>query len=426
MDAQAVPAPARDPYRRSRGLYVVEALLEYFISILTTGTYLAKLTTTIGLSDSMTAILSAVASLSGVFQIVSIYLAHVSPVKRLVIPIQVVTQLMFAMLYVIPILNLGFDVAPIFFCAILLSNALSRIISPLKYNWFMSLVEEKKRGAYTAKLQIVSVVGGALFSLAASYFIDTFEAEGNMDGAFLTLTLTIFALTALHTLTLVFSRERPIPAHPNESPFGAVRSVLRNKKYLHVLAIIVIRTIATSLSTPFYGTYQIKELAFSMTFIAAVDIVVSAIRIGALVLFGALSLKHSPPMILRIAFIFGAASYAFVIFSSAENGAFTFTAYRVLDAIFSAATAVSLNNLIFGMAPPEDRVCALAIHSIVCGVIGFVTTIATTPLVNHVQANGFSLLGVEMHAQQLLSAIALLLTLIIIVYYNVIYKKLKG
>ena len=96
----------KDEYRFSRILYIMECMFEYFISILTSGAYLAKLTTTIGISDAMTAILASIASLAGMFQIVSIFLAHKTPVKRWVLPVTFVTQSLVSTLYIIPFLNI--------------------------------------------------------------------------------------------------------------------------------------------------------------------------------------------------------------------------------------------------------------------------------------------------------------------------------
>ena len=57
-------------------------MFEYLISILISGAYLAKLTTTIGITDGMTAVLSSIASLAAMFQAVSIFLVHKTPEKR--------------------------------------------------------------------------------------------------------------------------------------------------------------------------------------------------------------------------------------------------------------------------------------------------------------------------------------------------------
>ena len=67
MDRSDLPEKERSPYAFSEKMYVLQCALAYFISIITTGAYLAKLTTTIGISDGMTAILSNIGSLACLF-----------------------------------------------------------------------------------------------------------------------------------------------------------------------------------------------------------------------------------------------------------------------------------------------------------------------------------------------------------------------
>ena len=63
----------KDEYKTSRILYIIEAMLEYFVSISVGTVYLAKITSFIGISDGLTGILSAFVSLGCGFQILSIF-----------------------------------------------------------------------------------------------------------------------------------------------------------------------------------------------------------------------------------------------------------------------------------------------------------------------------------------------------------------
>ena len=53
----------KDEYRSSRFYYILEAAFEYFVAIMVGTTYLAKLTTSIGISDGVTAVLTSIISL---------------------------------------------------------------------------------------------------------------------------------------------------------------------------------------------------------------------------------------------------------------------------------------------------------------------------------------------------------------------------
>ncbi len=72
----------KDKYKTSRFLYVLEATFEYFISILVTGAFLAKITSSIGINDTLTGILASFVSLGCGFQLIAIFLVNKRPVKR--------------------------------------------------------------------------------------------------------------------------------------------------------------------------------------------------------------------------------------------------------------------------------------------------------------------------------------------------------
>ena len=88
-----------DKYKFSRFLYILEAAFEYFISLLVTGAYLAKLTTSIGLSDTVTGLLTSFVSLGFGFQVIAIFLANKRPVKRWVAVLHMINQLFFALIW---------------------------------------------------------------------------------------------------------------------------------------------------------------------------------------------------------------------------------------------------------------------------------------------------------------------------------------
>lgn len=72
-----------EPHAISRLMYIIEADLEYLISLLITGAFLATLTSELGMSDGLTGIISSFVSLGCLFQVLSIFF-HKANVKRFV------------------------------------------------------------------------------------------------------------------------------------------------------------------------------------------------------------------------------------------------------------------------------------------------------------------------------------------------------
>jgi len=422
MDTEQIKE--KDEYKLSRLAYILECMFEYFISILTSGAYLAKLTTTIGISDAMTAILSSIASLAGMFQIVSIFLSHKTPVKRWVLPITFVTQSLVSTLYLIPFFSIGSLAPVIFFVIILMSKAAVNIVAPAKSNWFLSLVDDRSRGNFQAKINIVSLAGGTVFTFAASFFIDSFEAKGDLNGAFILITAVICALAILQIACLIVAREKPIASERGESVLKAVKSLCKNKIYMRIIIFNAIWALANNITTPFLSTYQIKELGFSMTFISTVGIVISFLQIFAVYFFGRYSMRHSYASILRIAYVFALVSFAFVVLSNTSNGYVMFTFYRFINLFFGAASAVSSTSLLFAIVPPSERTSAIAFNTIITGLVGFSVTLIASPILTLLQSTQIILFGTKIFAQQILAFMSFCITVLLLIYYQLFCHRL--
>ena len=90
--------------KRGRLMYIFQAALEYLVSILVTGSFLATLTKELGFSDSLTGILSSVISLGCFFQLFSLTI-NKRRSKGLVIALSLTNQIMFMLLFVVPLTN---------------------------------------------------------------------------------------------------------------------------------------------------------------------------------------------------------------------------------------------------------------------------------------------------------------------------------
>ena len=199
----------KDEYATSRFLYILEATFEYFIAILCGGAYIAKLSTSLGVSDSLTGILTAIVSLGGTFQIVAIFLSQKRRVKRLVTLLHTLNQLAFTLVYLTPFFPLSTTGKIVLFVIfLLLGNIVNSIVNSPKQTWYMSLVDDEKRGDFTATKEIVSLIGGMTFTFIIGLVIDNFEEAGNLNGSFVFCGIAIFVLTLLHTSTLLFSKEK--------------------------------------------------------------------------------------------------------------------------------------------------------------------------------------------------------------------------
>lgn len=418
----------KDIYKNSRILYIIEAALEYLVSILVAGSFLATVTKEIGISDGLTGIISSFISLGCVFQLFSLFIRR-SRMKPFVITFSIINQLLFMFVYVIPVINIDTTAKTVLFIITLFSAYfIYNIAHPKKINWFMSLVSDGVRGRFTANKEIISLIAGMAFTYAMGAIIDRFKAVGNIRAAFVLCAVVIFTLTVLHTVTMAFSKEKPSNETPQKNLLKEKISVLSDKNVIRVAIVFVIWNIASYSTIPFYGTYQIKELGFSLTFVSMLQIISSFGRLVFSRFMGSLADKKSFAVMLRVCFLIMCIGFAFGVFCVPQNGRVFFAAYSILHAIAMAGINSALINLVFDNVVSEKRADSLAISQALSGVAGFTATLCVSPVVERIQQNGNRLFGVHIYAQQVTSFIALTFTVLAIVYVSVfiIGKRVKS
>jgi Na+/melibiose symporter-like transporter len=416
----------KDLYRTSRVMYILEAAFEYFISILVGGAYLAKLTTTLGLSDSITGILSSLAALGCSLQILAVFFWGKKRVKRSVTVLHSLNQLCFTLIYVVPLVTIPKAAKIAVFVALLLSGRIiNNLVQSPKINWFMSLVDDRKRGRFTANKEIISLIGGMIFSFAMGNVMDHFEEKGDVTGAFIVCGITLFILTLLHTATLFLSREKEPPSTNTVSKKELLSELIRDTSFIKIILVSVLWNIAHCVTTPFLGVYQIKELGFSMVYVSILSEGYAICRSIFSRPLGKYADKHSFAKMLNICFAAAMLAFTVNIFTVPSNGKVFYAIYYMLYAIGMAGINSGGINLIYERVSREKRVCALALKNSIAGTAGFLTTLLAGTLIDKIQADGNRFLGLNVYAQQVASAISAILILGIIVYLNTVVKKIS-
>ncbi len=416
----------KDEYKFSRLLYIIEAALEYFISLMFTGAYIAKIATAIGMDSSTTAILTSFVALGQCFQIFAIFLANKKPVRHWVTALHIVSQVVFGSVYLLPVFDIPDTVKHImFFVFLIVAYFLHNLINSPKINWFMSLVPHDKVGVFTANKEIVSLFSGMAFTFVMGTVIDAYEAVGDLTSAFIFGAISIFVIALFHTLTLVFSKEKPVDESALPSTKGSLKAVLKNKFVWKIVLMSALFGIATHISVPFYGTYQTIELGFSMTFVSIINIVHALARALVSRKIGEFGNKTSFTNSLSLCYGICLVAFAINIFTTPSNGHILFTIYFILYGVASAGMTSGQLNLVYAEVEENQRTQAYALLISITGLSGFLSTVAVTPLFDFIQANGNTIFGIPVYAQQVLSLIASIMMLITILYLNLFVRKKK-
>jgi MFS family permease len=412
----------KDKYKFSRGVYIIQAVLEYFIITMAGSTYLAKLALSVGMSDGTTVLLLSFVPLGMGFQIFALFFAHKRPAKLYVSVSLTIVQLCYALLYLTPFFNVPPEMrSAVFILLLLVGEILRNIIFPAQTTWFFSIIDDWRRGTFTAVKEIVFLASGMLFTFIMGRIIDSFEARGEINTAFILCGVTMLGLMLLHILALILIKERceKVEKRP---VLREIKAVFSNGRLMKVITMSVIVSFASSMVVPFYGTYQLKELGFSMTALALISIACAISRAAFSLPMGWLADKFGFANMLTICYLL----VAFGRFLNIFFGQGFFITYIILDAIALAGMNSGAVNLAYDYVPHSQRTAAIAIQNSLTGFVGFFTVLIFRPFVDYVQSCGNKFLFFEhVYAQQVLSAFSFIVTVGIIMYLNFVLRPMK-
>ena len=416
-----------DPRRKTRIAYIIEAGFEYFISLFVTGTFLGYILDTLGFNDAMQGIISTVATFTLGAQLFALFLRG-RRAKRIVTIGHLINQLAFMLLYLLPI----FDISPALRTALLMvllfsGHIINNAINPAKITWLMTSVPNDKRGSFTAVKEMISLAGGIVVSLALGAVADIFrDADGLPTRPYYIICcVALLLMTAIHTVTLLVSHEEESTAPEKISIGRTLSDMLHNRDLIKVILVGIIWNIASGFSVSFYTSYLREELAFKFTIISAISMIASIGRILVSPIVGRIADKRSFAFSMTLCFAAVGIGFFSMIFVTPETR-WLYLVYACLHAFSMAGINSGVINLIYDYVQPRDRAVAMGVKNALGGILGFFAALLSGVVVSSIQAaGGFRIFGMTLYAQQVLSVVSFVVTILLIIYMRVVIKPLK-
>ncbi len=415
-------------YKRSRAAYITQCTVEYFVSLLVTDAFLAKLLTYAGISDSLIGIISSFISLAFVMQIMSIFVvrARVST-KKLVIGFDTVSIFFFMLLYIVPFMPLSdLQKTAVIILSILFAYAAKYLIYSICYKWANSFVDPTKRATYSATKEIISLVSGIFFTTITGYVIDRYESLGNIEGAFLFIAISMLILNICNFICLLNIKKESVSEHKADRvPFtDVVKHTLGNRNFRSVIVLTALWDIARYFSIGFMGVFKTNDLLISVFTVQLINMVANVIRIFVSKPFGRYSDKYSYAKGFKLALCVAAGAFFINIFTTNSTW-FLIILYTVLYNASVAGTNQNSFNIAYSYVDAAYISQAMAFKNCIGGVLGFGASLMAGVILNAVKANGNCIFGVHIYGQQILSAISFVIAVIAIIYTKKVVEKQK-
>ena len=424
---------------RSQRFFIAEAAVEYFIALCVTSTFLTIILEEMKVPTAYQGVISSIASLSCVFQLVGVFFVkRTYPCKRWVCIINLANQLMFALLYLIPMTPFNQTIRlAVFIVLLLCAYFCQHFVAPSRTQWHYESVDDNKRGIFTANKEIISLVGGMIFSYIAAETVDYFRQpaatpelhEQNLKICFLIFAITIFVLSLIHLFLMIgISEYKPKKEIPKKSFKEVICLVFGNRSLRNVILFDLLFSL-TFVPAHFTSVYALSKnaLGFSPVFVTIVDACfLSAFRAIISRPLGRFADRHSWASLMKLCMLASAVSY--LIFTFCTPGRLSYILYpmyALFHGFASGGTNSARTNLCLDYVPSHaDRRYVLGIKSAISGVADFFFTLLASLLVQYIEGNGNQILGIHIYAQQLLFFInAILLSLLALVMIPKLKKK---
>lgn len=435
-----ISAESAKQLKINRSSYMFEAMFEYFISILVSGTFLTAILLSIGVSQSVAGVVTSLATFGYTAQFAAVlFLRPKGKIKRLVTVMHLVNQLMFAVLYLIPHVNIPHGVKVAAFAAMFLGgHIIHQAVQPFKLDWLMSYVPDGERGSFTANKEIMSLIGGMIFSFAMGCVIDYFKAVGKEDVGFIISGITIFLLCILHLVTVVIVKdpeERRYTAEKDErmSVKDVFKITVFDKKFSRIILLDVIWHIASGVANSYFSIYMQGSLGLAVTTLTVLTAVQSAARMLFSKFFGRAADKSGWANMLSVSFAISAVGMFAFGLASPEN-CFTvggvklnvfIIIYNIIYGIYMAGANSGMMNVTFDYVSRERRRYAIGAKSAIGGLAGFLASLAVSPFVAYMEENGCRIFGVNIYAQQVLAFAAGAVFLLCVLYIKKVVVKME-
>ena len=424
-------------YQRSRRAYCMQAAFEYFIAILVSDAYLAKLLTHIGINDALIGIIASFISAAFLFQLTSVFFVQkIRNTKRTVIFFNILGCLLFTGLYLIPFLPVSGTVKTVLVILCLLFAYFGNyFVASILFKWANSFVDPQKRGEYSATKEMISLLSGMVFTLIVGVVIDRFEALDRLTGGFLFiacagLILSVCCFICLmmidgdrrkNTAAEAVTEAEPAPKHTMRE---VLANTLGNRSFVNVIVLMSLWNVARYLTVGFLGTFKTADLLLTVGTVQIINIVGNLIRFFCSKPFGRYSDKTSYARGMQLALLIAAAGFFINVFTT-QSTWWCIILFTILYDVSFAGSNQNSYNIVYSYVDSEYFVQAMAIKNSIAGVLGFAASLAGAKILSWVQASGNTVLGIPMHGQQLLSLISCVLVLVCVAFLHFVIDRQK-
>ena len=415
-------------YKRSRGAYMAQCTIEYLVSLLVTDVFLAKLLTSIGISDAISGIISSFIALAFVIQLFSIALMKTKySIKKMVICFDTLSIFFFMFIFFVPLMPVSQVVKQsLVIVGILFAYAGKYLILSMCFKWANEYVDPFKRAVYSAKKEMLSLFIGMIFTVVVGYIVDEYENVSNLNGAFLFIAISIFILNICNFICLaLIKKEAPKSQKDSEILVKDVlKNTIFNKNFKNIIILTVLWDVARYFTLGFMGVFKTNSLMMSIVLVQTINVVANLMRLIVSIPFGKYSDRKSFAKGYKLALCVAAIAFFANIFTTNDRW-WLVIVFTVLFNCSYAGINQNSFNITYSYVDLKYIPQAMAVKNCIGGICGFIASIVGGKVLDIIQTNGNVFFGINVYGQQIMSAISFIITVSAVLFVQLVIEKQK-
>jgi len=389
----------------SRNISVFEGCTARSIFTLTSGAFLVGFAKYLGANDEIAGIIAAIPVLAGIISAFSPAVFEKKSNRKLITCLFCfIGRFMLGLMILIPLIRVEQSVKiSILILMFLVANLFLAFTMPAAQTWILSITPEDIRGAYFGRREAVVLGVVTCITLLMGQILDRFQKAGQTFTGFLIMYIFVMAAAVVNFILFSSMKEPPYPqSDGNLDVKRIILLPLQNRRYRRVILLMLIWNVGYQLAAPFTSVYMVSKLNMGYSYITLMLVLASIASVVSVRYWGRLADKKSWLHLLKVMMLIQVICYCTWFLIDVNNAVFLLPIAHILGGAAISGINISINNIQYSFAPPENKSVYIGFSLSANGIFGFAGTLAGSYFIKITPSFGTTVQGFSISNMQLI------------------------
>ena len=384
---------------------IIDGIFANMFATLTGGLFLTGLALYLGMNEFMIGFLSAIPFLTTIFQLPTSYYLEKKgrrkPVTTLGALAARIIWLPVMVVAVMPGLSV-FSKSIIVLMFIFLSQSFMAVSFVSWLSWISDIVPERIRGRFFGTRNMLCGAAGMVTMIVFGNLLDFLKSRQMLAGGF-SIVLVFAVIFGLQSVYFQKKISEPARQAPTRLPVSFCKGIFLPFKDANFRRFVIFAcawSFSVYFASPFFTLYFLRELHFSYAFVAFLGTVSALSDLLGMHFWGRISDKVKNKAVIQVASwvaVFLPLAWATVL----PGSRFIPIMLHIIGGGFWAGINLCMNNLLFGIAPRENKPFFMAAYNIAGGFGAAISPIIAGLILNRLDGVSFQIAQINLVPLQL-------------------------